>query len=71
MKCSRCGKDVKLIAGIKCPKCEHDNGSQNLDVDWDQYDSDLGRQRARDADSQNRPYKGNYQRRRNSLDFND
>lgn len=69
MKCSRCGKDVKLIAGIKCPKCEHVHGSQNLDVDWKQYDADIGRQRAKDSDSQNITYKGNYLRRRNPLDF--
>lgn len=69
MKCPRCGEQVKLIAGLKCPKCGHVSGSQNLDHDWSQFDNDLGRTRAKDADAQNRPSRAHYPKRRNPLDF--
>lgn len=69
MKCSRCGKDVKFIAGIKCPKCDHVSGSQNLDHDWNRFDSDSGLFKAKDADRQNRQYSGHHPKRRNPLDF--
>lgn len=69
MKCPRCGKDVKMISGIKCPACEHVSMSQNLDTDWSQFDSDLGRKRAREADSQSRPDRSHNPKRRYPLDF--
>lgn len=72
MKCPRCGQNVKLIAGIKCPKCDHVSGSQNLDTNWNMHDSDTGlANRAKDADRQSRLYKGNNPKRRNPLDFKD
>lgn len=67
--CRRCDKRVKLIGGLKCPECGHTAGSQNLDTDWSQYDSDLGRSRVRGADSQSRPYRGDNPKRRYPLDF--
>ncbi len=69
MKCPRCGQDVKMISGIKCPKCDHVSGSQNLDHDWKQFEPELGRFRARDADRQARPDKSHHPRRRHPLDF--
>lgn len=69
MKCSRCGKDVKLIAGIKCPKCEHVAGSQNLDTDWRKFNSDSRTFRAKDADAQSRPSRRHNPTRRNPLTF--
>lgn len=69
MKCLRCGEKVKMIAGLKCPKCSHVRGSQNLDTDWGQFDPELGRQRAKDADRQSRPYRGHNPKRRTPLDF--
>lgn len=70
MKCPRCGQDVKLIAGIKCPKCDHVSGSQNLDIDWRTYDPETGlTNKAGNVDKQTRPHKGNNPKRRNPLDF--
>lgn len=69
MKCPRCLRSVKLIAGLKCPKCDHVVGSQNLDTDWKQFDSALGRQRARDADSQTPTSRSHHPRRRYPLKF--
>ena len=70
MKCPRCGENVKLIAGIKCPKCDHVSGSQNLDTDWNMYDSDTGlTNKAKDADRQSKPDRSHNAKRRNPLDF--
>lgn len=69
MICTRCGQNVKMISGIKCPKCGHTAGSQNLDTDWNKFNSDLGISRVKDSDAQSRPYRGHHPRRRNRLDF--
>lgn len=67
MKCPRCGEQVKMISGIKCPKCDHVAYSQNLDTDWKQQDNDLGRKRASDADGQSRPVRIHNPKRRYPL----
>ncbi len=64
MKCAVCGRDVKLISGIKCPACGHTQGSQNQGNAWDWR---LGR----DADGQNRQMTKREPRRRYDLDFSD
>lgn len=71
-KCPRCSGEFKRISGfIKCSDCDYVLGSQNLNTDWSQFDDDLGRTRAKDADKQNRIYKGDYPRRRYPLRFED
>lgn len=68
MKCPRCGENVKLIAGIKCPKCDHVSGSQNLDHDWDRWDANSGLlNKSKGADEQFRPYRGHNPKRRTEL----
>lgn len=70
MDCPRCGaKKVKLIAGIKCPACDHVVGSQNLSTDWSQFDNDLGRTRVKDADGQSRASRAHNPKRRYPLKF--
>lgn len=69
--CPRCGGSLKKLSGfIICSKCGHKLGDQNLDIDWSIVD-DRGVSKAKDADAQVRHYKGNYQRRRNPLNFED
>jgi DNA-directed RNA polymerase subunit RPC12/RpoP len=68
-KCPKCSKSVRMIAGLECPQCGHRLMTQNLDTDWKQYDSGLGRKRAKDADTQSRPDRTHNPKRRYPLDF--
>ena len=50
VECPMCRKKVRMISGLICPKCGHKTMAQDLDTDWHQFDSDLGRKRAKSLD---------------------
>lgn len=48
--CPHCQERVRMISGLVCPKCGHKTMVQDLDTDWDQFDTELGRKRAKPLD---------------------
>lgn len=68
-KCPICEQTVNMISGLECPKCGHRLGMQNLETDWNQFDAELGRKKARNSDAQSKPDCTHNPKRRNPLSF--